>query len=320
MATLSPSRDLTSAFERSLATATAMSARSVGRRLATVSARSIAGDWPMVSKAIARDILAGQESATVLSSWYMQEAVRSTLHVASRAPDLPAMAGRTASGMSIARYVDRTPDIVAARIADGMKPDLALAVSERRLVSLATTEPYRVGRGSVAYASINDANYSGWQRVTEAGACDFCEMLATRGDAYTSKASAESTSKDLAFHANCHCYAEPVLAKDAPALRAAGEQAWAATEARPTAYRTGTRSTGRSRGATSAGGPRADATLFLPGSGTAERLASVDLQITQIESRMTEMSARLAAGDASMAKPVEWNTRRLAELRAERGT
>lgn len=317
MATLAPPSNLTADFERSLAVATAQSVRSVRRHLEQVDAKAIAGDWPAVARRITRDITQGQQAAVVLSSWYLQEAVRATVHVASTPPDLPDYAGRTVSGMSVGQYVARTPDIVAARIDAGVKPDLAYAISERRLTSLAATEPYRIGRAAVAYASVNDANYAGWQRIAEAGACDFCQMLTTRGGAYTSKASAELTSQDLAFHNNCRCYAEPVLAAAGPAVQAAGEQAWAANADQPVISRTGARSTGRSR-PRAATRPRIDTSLYRPGSGTPERLAAIDLQIGQVEQRLAEMSTRLDAGDASMARPVAWNNARLADLRAER--
>lgn len=317
MATLAPPRNLTTAYNRGLAIATGQASRAVRRRMAGIAAKSIAGDWPTISKRIAADIVGSQQSAALLSAWYLQESVRARLHVPATLDEAPLAIGRTASGMTIARYVDRTPDIVAARIADGMKPDIALAMSERRLVGMAITEPNRIGREAIAWTSINDDNFSGWERVAEAGACDFCEMLATRGDAYTSQSSAQSTSTDLAYHNNCRCSAEPVLAANAPALNAAGAQAWADAEDRPEIYRTGTRSAGKSRGTSSTARAFPKPELFRPGAQTPERLGTVQLQITQIEQRMAQLEARRQAGDLAMAEPIKWNNGRLAELRSE---
>lgn len=321
MATLAPPRDLTATFESALARATGQSVLRVRRAVRGMTAASFASDWEAAAPQIVRAIEDGQAAATALSVWYMQESIRTTLHVPSPLPQPRRIVGQMPNGQTVARYVARTPDVVNVRISGGMKADDAIDMSIRRLASSAATEPFRLGRAIVADVAVTDGNYSGWERIAEGDACDFCEMLATRGDAYTSKASAELTSRDLAFHNNCRCYAEPVLAADAPAVRAFGEQQWADTENRPTVYRTGARSSGRRRAPSpsSAASQRATAN-YRPGARTPERAASVRLQIDQLEERIQAMTARRAAGDVSSAPALEWSRARLRELRAELAT
>lgn len=60
-----------------------------------------------------------------------------------------------------------------------------------------------------------DPQAVGWARFTNAGACDFCVMLAGRGDVYM-----EETAR-FASHAGCKCGAKPSWdrnAKEVPAL------------------------------------------------------------------------------------------------------
>lgn len=61
-----------------------------------------------------------------------------------------------------------------------------------------------VGRDTVRQSAIADPKAVGWQRVT-AGGCDFCQMLAGRGEVYS-----EATA-DFQSHDNCGCIAEPVF-------------------------------------------------------------------------------------------------------------
>lgn len=59
-----------------------------------------------------------------------------------------------------------------------------------------------IGRGDIAA--------TGWARVTRAGSCEFCTMLAGRGPVYRSKSSAQDgPSGD--YHDNCHCVPKPTF-------------------------------------------------------------------------------------------------------------
>jgi len=289
MPTLSPPSELTNALNTGLTIAASKGARDVLISFRRIDPRTIAGDWPVIGKRISDTITKGQQSAQFLSSWYLAEAISTVTAAPAGLVDIPDLTGRTVSGMSIGQYVSRTPDVVAKRVADGMKPEDALDMSARRLVGMASSEPHRISRATVAYGAVNDERITGWQRIAEPNACDFCEMLATRGDAYTSKASAEQSSKDLAYHNNCRCYADVVFTSNAQSVNAAAARSWAAMEA-PTIA-------GRARRAI--GGPA-----------TIETIANLDSSI-RLEQLIIAEKSRITGRTAAAQK-------RLASLQARR--
>lgn len=59
------------------------------------------------------------------------------------------------------------------------------------------------GRDTIRQTTAADPRTAGWRRVTSGG-CDFCRMLAGRGEVYT------EASADFASHDHCACSAEPV--------------------------------------------------------------------------------------------------------------
>lgn len=70
------------------------------------------------------------------------------------------------------------------------------------------------GRDTIQRSSIRDPQASGWARVTSAGACDFCQLLAGRGGVY------RRGTASFAAHGNCNCGAVPSWdpnAKEVPA-------------------------------------------------------------------------------------------------------
>jgi hypothetical protein len=60
-------------------------------------------------------------------------------------------------------------------------------------------------RDTIVNSSVRDPAAEGWARVTRAGACSFCRMLADRGAVYK-----EKTSR-FASHDNCNCAAAPAF-------------------------------------------------------------------------------------------------------------
>lgn len=58
-------------------------------------------------------------------------------------------------------------------------------------------------RGTIAGSSVADPSARGWQRVTQSGACWFCQSLSGRGFVYS-----ESTA-EFASHDHCGCSAVP---------------------------------------------------------------------------------------------------------------
>lgn len=329
---LTASPDLTDTYDGILTLSTALAARTVQRRMDSIKGHDFTAAWRAISTELSGAIIGSQAASVTASRWYLEETIRSTTGIMPSLLEVSSLVGQTSSGMSIERYLARTPEIVAVRVANGMDTDLAIAMSQRAVMGLATTEAYRVGRAAVAETTTADDNFVGWRRQPEAGACSFCLMLAGRGLVYTSRATAEQTSKALSYHKRCKCRGVGVTSFDRVAANAAATQQWADIE-RPTIYRTGTRSDGRRRQptrprpapaaqqVTQPGQPPAmtgdfytDAPSFRPGAKTPQRRASVSSQIEQISERLAQMEAMQ---DPALAKAVAWNTKRLAALRAE---
>lgn len=315
--TYNPPAELTFVRDQAMQIAMSQASLEVGRALRGMTAKNFDSTFPAAFDQIVAGIVRGQSAAIDTTTWFLEEAVRTTTGRGIVLANTVEQAGITATGSSVAAYVRRTPDVVAARVAAGMKPDEALAMSQRQLLSVAQTEPYRLMRQATARIASTDGNFAGWRRIAEPNACPFCRMLATRGAAYLSQASAQATDRHLSYHNRCKCTAQPVVAADVRAVNAEGAADWA-TMPRPTVYNTGTRSTGKARG-TVTGGPAVPRTNpnTLPGARTAERLESVKIQMGQIESRLVDLEARAAAGDVSAVKALEWCRGRLVELRAE---
>lgn len=67
----------------------------------------------------------------------------------------------------------------------------------------ATRLVLNAGRETIAESAVADRRTAGWQRVTSGG-CNFCSMLAGRGEVYT------EASSQFQSHDHCACSAEPV--------------------------------------------------------------------------------------------------------------
>lgn len=65
-------------------------------------------------------------------------------------------------------------------------------------------------RETVRLSTFADPRASGWQRVTRAGSCRFCRMLAGRGAVY------KETTAHFASHGKCNCAAVPSWDANAP--------------------------------------------------------------------------------------------------------
>lgn len=138
----------------------------------------------------------------------------------------------TRSGLDTGALLARTPGVIDSRIAAGLDPETAVQQGVSLARSLISSEAFRVNRATVEEATATDPRFSGWMRVAEADACDFCAMLVTRGAVYTSRDTAEGA---LDYHNNCRCYAEEVV--DATVARAIARDGQAAWEAQVAAGR-----------------------------------------------------------------------------------
>jgi hypothetical protein len=172
-----------------------------------------------------------------------------TAHWQDGRPDAPT---KTIDGRNFAEWMRNAPAGIKRLIADGMKADEAIAMSQARTINTMGTSVYQhfmqdtlsrfevdalVARGldvpSDLTAFFNEveqyANLEGtrptwerWRRVPSPGACSFCLMLASRSD-YTSKdaasfsgGSGRATKRPVGsqYHDACRCTIAMVTESD----------------------------------------------------------------------------------------------------------
>lgn len=93
---------------------------------------------------------------------------------------------------------------VKRSLASGKSPDYAMRTALTETSGVVTNSVLEGGRGSVLRSIGSDAKALGWRRVTSGAPCAFCALLASRGAAYKSEATA-----DFKAHGHCSCNAEP---------------------------------------------------------------------------------------------------------------
>lgn len=138
----------------------------------------------------------GEASALVAADWY--DEVRAAEGVG----------GRFAAVMAPSPYLDASEPL-ARRAAGALfteRPQDALVTLQ------ASVGKYTLaaGRQTVMTSTYRDPRSSGWRRVTRAGSCGFCRMLAGRGGVY------KDTSAHFAAHGDCNCATVPSWDRDAP--------------------------------------------------------------------------------------------------------
>jgi len=147
----------------------------------------------------------GDMAASVAADWYddvrAAEGVRSTFRArAQQSPYLDAVDG-TVRRASAGLFTQDSAAVLTALSGPVGKYVLA------------------AGRQTIIASTDRDPAASGWQRITRAGACDFCRMLAGRGGVY------RQASVHFASHDDCHCAAVPSWDRDAPEVDVAQYQA-----------------------------------------------------------------------------------------------
>ena len=138
----------------------------------------------------------GESAAAMAADWYDEtraaERVAGRYRAAMVVPDETVAIEETTRRAAGALWTDAPNEALAGIVAKAGK--YALAGS----------------RQTIAHSTSRDPRTSGWQRVTGAGACDFCTMLAGRGGVYK-----ESTAM-FASHGDCNCAAVPSWDRNAP--------------------------------------------------------------------------------------------------------
>lgn len=138
----------------------------------------------------------GESAAAVAADWYDE------VRAAAGVP------GRFRAEMADSPYQSATDGMVR-RAAGALFTD---SPTDALVTLTASAGKYALaaGRQTIVTSTHRDPRTSGWQRVTRAGACRFCRMLAGRGDVYK-----ESTAH-FASHGSCNCAAAPSWDQNAP--------------------------------------------------------------------------------------------------------
>lgn len=115
------------------------------------------------------------------------------------------------------------PVAFKTNIANTGDPATALKVMQNKLIGSTQRLSMLGARASINHAIDNDRRIVGYRRITAAGACKFCQMLAGRGAVFKSANSAATVvgrggrprgnrAIGRPFHDNCRCVIEPIFA------------------------------------------------------------------------------------------------------------
>jgi hypothetical protein len=157
--------------------------------------------FPLWAEAVGALILRHRATSAGLASAYLQafrfsEGVAGTAPVVL-APRLPDEQIRTALRVTAAVSLK-------AAATQGVAREQAMANAFVRSSGAVTRLVLDAGRETVRASTLADPKARGWQRVTSARACEFCQMLAGRGAVYSDR------TVDFTAHDHCGCSAEPV--------------------------------------------------------------------------------------------------------------
>lgn len=122
---------------------------------------------------------------------------------------VPQPAGRIAAERAAASLTATGPARVRAATARGANIVQAGRAGLAGVAGAAQRLTLDAGRSTISQATSADPRALGWARALSGNACAFCQMLASRGPAYSEEAVA------FEAHDRCSCGAEPVYSTDA---------------------------------------------------------------------------------------------------------
>lgn len=139
----------------------------------------------------------GEAAGTIAADWY------DDLRAAERVP------GRYRAQAVQSPYAGEATVGLVRRAAGALFTETP---GEALLALTAKTGKYvlAAARETIVTSTHGDPRSSGWQRVTRAGACSFCTMLAGRGAVY------KEATAHFASHGDCNCAAAPSWDPNAP--------------------------------------------------------------------------------------------------------
>lgn len=194
-------RDVLERYRADLQDLSALAARDVSLLLSELRGSPI-GEVREILTAVLPDLVepflgaSGELAATWYEDLRAASAVRGTFYAEAAASAIPA-----GKAERLARWA------VAPLVADESATSDVLS----RLSGAVQRAVFDAGRDTVVSNTRRDPVRVGWQRMARPGSCAFCSMLASRGAAYESQASASRTSSGERYHDHCHCVATPIF-------------------------------------------------------------------------------------------------------------
>lgn len=210
--------------------------------------------------------------------------------------------------------LDRTEKIrrAVAWASDPLFRDDPLSAGARlaEVVNIETARPYR---DTILTNRRRDPSAVGWRRITNGG-CRFCRMLAEKGAVYS-----DATAR-FAAHGSCKCTAQPVFSTDDFGEEASALQYVASKRTRTAAEKAKLREYLDAKyGVEGTGAPVKGAAKVTDTKPTADETAKrLRAQLASLETSLPALKVRAANGE-KVSAPIEWQTKRIAELRRQLG-
>lgn len=210
--------------------------------------------------------------------------------------------------------IDRTEKIrrAVAWASDPLFKDDPISAGARlaEVVNIETARPYR---DTILTNRRRDPSAVGWRRITNGG-CRFCRMLADKGAVYS-----DATAR-FAAHGSCKCTAQPVFSTDDFGEEASALQYMASKRTRTAEEKAKLREYLDAKyGAEGTGAPVKGASKVTDAKPSVDETAKrLRAQLTSLETSLPTLKARAANGE-KVSAPIEWQTKRIAELRRQLG-
>jgi hypothetical protein len=157
--------------------------------------------FPALAASTARLVQANGQTSAGLAAGYLRE-FRRNQRVAGAAKIVlsnPLDADQFATSLRVTSVI-----AVKKATANGVAPDVAMANAKTETLGALARLVLNAGRSTITGSLAADPRAAGYQRVLGGSGCDFCQMLAGRGEVYSAE------SADFEAHDHCGCTAEPV--------------------------------------------------------------------------------------------------------------
>lgn len=159
------------------------------------------GTYPRLAVQLAAVVKVNRQTSSGLSAAYVREMRRQAKVAGSFAPDL---APSLVVDQFQASLHSTSVAHAKAAASRGVLPEVAMRNALTEASGAMARLVLEAGRNTIVQTVQRDAHASGWQRVLGGAGCDFCQMLAGRGDVYREE------TVDFEAHDHCGCTAEPI--------------------------------------------------------------------------------------------------------------